>query len=123
MVVQIQIRQLDVPPGQRVLLHQINWHEFEFILEELGEDRPSRIAYSKGTLETRMPLPEREVNKEIVGDMVKILLEELEIDRECFGSTTFKREDMEHGRSVEYLIKLYILKNTKPKKPEIVNIT
>jgi Uma2 family endonuclease len=97
MVVQIQIRQLDVPPGQRVLLHQINWQEFESILEELGEHRAARIAYSKGTLEIRMPLPEHEVNKEIVGDMVKILLEELEIDRECFGSTTFKREDMEHG--------------------------
>jgi Uma2 family endonuclease len=44
-----------------------------------------------------MPLPEHEVNKEIIGDMVKILLDELEMDRECFGSTTFKRNDMAHG--------------------------
>ena len=29
--------------------------------------------------------------------MVKIILEELEIDCECFGSTTFKRQDMNSG--------------------------
>lgn len=44
-----------------------------------------------------MPLPEHEIDKELIGDMVKILLEELEIDCECFGSTTFKREDMDQG--------------------------
>ena len=92
-----QLRQIDVPQGQRLLLHDINWQEFEEILEELGEKRAARIAYSKGTLEIRMPLPAHEVNKEIIGDMVKILLDELEMDRECFGSTTFKRKDMAHG--------------------------
>lgn len=44
-----------------------------------------------------MPLPEHEVDKELIGDMVKILLEELEVDCECFGSTTFKREDIAQG--------------------------
>jgi Uma2 family endonuclease len=96
-MITFQLRQIDVPQGQRLLLHDINWQEFEEILEELGEKRATRIAYSKGTLEIRMPLPEHEVNKEIIGDMVKILLDELEMDRECFGSTTFKRQDMAHG--------------------------
>jgi Uma2 family endonuclease len=96
-MITFQLRQIDVPQGQRVLLHDINWQEFEAILEELGEKRATRIAYSKGTLEIRMPLPEHEVNKEIIGDMVKILLDELDMDRECFGSTTFKRKDMAHG--------------------------
>lgn len=38
-----------------------------------------------------------EVAKVIIGDLVKIILEELEIDCECFGSTTFKRQDMNSG--------------------------
>lgn len=96
-MVTLQLRQISVPPGYRVLFHDINWQEFEAILEELGEHRGSRIAYSQGTLEIRMPLPEHEFNKEIIGDMVKILLEELEMDRECFGSTTFKRKSMLQG--------------------------
>lgn len=96
-MVTLQLRQISVPPGHRVLFHDVSWQEFEAILEELGERRASRIAYNKGTLEIRMPLPEHEVNKEIIGDMVKILLEELELDRQCFASTTFKRKDMAQG--------------------------
>ncbi len=96
-MVTLQLRQITVPLGQRILFHDLTWLQFEAILAELGENRASRIAYYQGTLEIRMPLPEHEVNKEIIGDMVKILLEELEIDRECFGSTTFKRQDMDAG--------------------------
>ncbi|NER23767.1 MAG: Uma2 family endonuclease [Symploca sp. SIO1B1] len=97
MPITLQLRQLDVPPGQRLLVHDVDWSEFEAILSELGESRSSRIAYSKGTLEIRMPTPEHEVDKELIGDMVKIMLDELEIDCECFGSTTFKQENMDSG--------------------------
>jgi Uma2 family endonuclease len=96
-MVTLQLRQLDIPPGQRLLLHDVSWSEFEAILAELGDRRAARLAYSQGLLEIRMPLPEHEVNKELIGDMVKILLEELEIDCECFGSTTFKRESKKSG--------------------------
>jgi Uma2 family endonuclease len=96
-MVTLQLRQLSVPPGQRIVLTDVNWSTFETILQELGEKRTSKIAYAHNQLEIRMPLPEHEFDKEIIGDMVKILLEELEIDRECYGSTTFKREDMAAG--------------------------
>jgi Uma2 family endonuclease len=96
-MVQLQLKQLEVPPGQRVILQDVTWQEFEAILEELGEHRATRLAYGGGTLEIRMPLPEHEKAKVILGDLVKILLEELRIDCECFGSTTFKRQDMAQG--------------------------
>ncbi len=96
-MVTLQLRQLDIPLGQQVLLHDVSWAQFEAILVEMGEHRAARLAYSQGTLEIRMPLPEHEVDKELIGDMVKILLEELEIDCECFGSTTFKRETEKSG--------------------------
>lgn len=97
MSVTLQLRQLDVPPGQRLLIHEVDWLEFEQISNELGEKRAARVAYSQSTLEIRMPTPEHEVDKEILSDIVKILLEELEIDCECFGSTTFKRQEMGYG--------------------------
>jgi len=96
-MVQLQLRQLEVPPGQRVILQDVTWQEFEAILEELGEHRATRLAYGGGTLEIRMPLPTPEKTKVILGDLVKILLEELRLDCECFGSTTFKRQDMAQG--------------------------
>ncbi|MEM9266207.1 MAG: Uma2 family endonuclease [Cyanobacteria bacterium P01_F01_bin.13] len=97
MVVTLQLRQLDVPPGQRLLVRNLDWSEFESILTELGEHRASRIAYNQGILEIRMPTPEHEVDKELIGDIVKTLLDELEIDCECFGSTTFKQAAMNSG--------------------------
>ncbi|MBD2514833.1 Uma2 family endonuclease [Nostoc sp. FACHB-973] len=96
-MVTLQLQQLSVPPGHRVILHDVSWQEFEAILAELGNHRATRLAYSYGTLEMRMPLPKHEKAKVIIGDLVKILLEELEIDCETFGSTTFKREDMAVG--------------------------
>ena len=96
-MVTLQLRQIRVLAGQRVVLEDVNWQEFEAILEELGDRRNTRLAYSKGTLEIMAPLPEHEVSKEIIGDLVKILLEELDLDREGFGSTTYKRQDMQHG--------------------------
>ncbi|MFE4108397.1 Uma2 family endonuclease [Almyronema epifaneia] len=96
-MITLQLQQLDVPSGQRLLIRNLDWPQFERILEELGDTRASRIAYSHGTLEIRMPSPEHEVDKELLGDLVKILLDELEIDCECFGSTTFKQAAMESG--------------------------
>ena len=96
-MVTLQLKQLSVPPGQRIILTDVSWSKFEDILQELGEKRTSRVAYSQNQLEIRMPLPEHEFDKELIGDMVKILLEELEVDRECYGSTTFKRKDMAAG--------------------------
>ncbi|MEM1255939.1 MAG: Uma2 family endonuclease [Cyanobacteria bacterium P01_H01_bin.21] len=96
-MVTLQLRQLDVPQGQRLLLHDVNWTEFEAILEELGEHRSTRIAYDNGLLEIMVPLPEHESDKEIIGDLLKALLEELDVEFLTLGSTTFRNADMLKG--------------------------
>jgi Uma2 family endonuclease len=93
----LELRQLTVPPGQRVLLRDVSWQEFEAILDDLGEHRAARVAYDSGTLEIMTPLPEHEFAKEIVGDLVKALLEELDIEFCSLGSTTFKNQFMSQG--------------------------
>ena len=90
----LELQQIIVNPGQQILLKDISWQQLENILEELGEKRAARISYSNGWLEIMVPLPEHEKDKEIIGDLVKILLEELQIDFESLGSTTFKNERM-----------------------------
>ena len=96
-MVTLQLRQLEVPPGQRLLLHDVSWSEFEAILEELGEHRATRIAYDNGLLEIMAPLPEHEAAQEIIGDLLKALLEELDIEFLTLGSTTFKNPQMLKG--------------------------
>jgi Uma2 family endonuclease len=70
---------------------------FETILAELGENRSSRLSYSNGTLEIMVPCMEYEVNKVLISDLVKILLEELELEFWPLGSTTFKNAKIAQG--------------------------
>ena len=91
---QVALEKIVVKPGQQLLLQDISWSDFESILEDLGEHRSSRISYSNGVMEIMVPLLEHEKHKEIIGDLVKILLEKLEIDFEGLGSTTFKNVPM-----------------------------
>lgn len=91
---QLELNQLIVPPGHQLLLKDVSWQMFENILEELGESRAARVSYSKGVLEIMTPLPEHEDDKVMIGDLVKALLEELDIEFRSLGSTTFKNEEM-----------------------------
>lgn len=93
----LELKRIDVPPGQKVLLHDVSWHEFETMLDELGEHRSTRMAYDNGTVEIMTPLPEHEYIKELMGDLVKALLEELDIEFATLGSTTFKNQEMAKG--------------------------
>ena len=97
MPVKIAIAQIQVAPGQRLILDNISWQEFEEILEDLGEHRHSHIAYYRGVLEFRMPLPGHERAKVLISHLLAVLLEELNLEWESLGSTTFKSQVMQAG--------------------------
>jgi Uma2 family endonuclease len=86
------VSQMQLAPGSVATIPNVSWQEFEAILEELGEKRSARIAYSNGTLEIMVPLPEHEVPKDQISDIVKTLLRALGIRYQAFGSTTFKKK-------------------------------
>ncbi|MHC5674631.1 Uma2 family endonuclease [Nostoc sp.] len=90
----LKLQQIIVKPGQQMLLQDISWQQLENILEEMGEKTAARISYSHGLLEIMVPLPEHEKDKEYIGELVRILLDKLQIDFEPFGSTTLKNERM-----------------------------
>lgn len=93
----VELKRIDIPPGHKVFLTEVSWVEFEKILKELGEHRAARVAYDGRILEIMVPLPEHEANKVCIGDFIKALLEELDIEFYPLGSTTFKNELMEQG--------------------------
>lgn len=88
------VSKIKLEPGSTVTISNISWQEFETLLQELGEKRSSRIAYSHNTLQIMVPLPEHEVPSDLISDIVKTLLKAKGIPYEPFGSTTFKREGM-----------------------------
>ena len=87
------VSQMQLAPGSVVTIQDVSWQEFESILQEMGEKRAARVAYSKGSLEIMVPLPEHEVPRDLISDIVKTLLKARGIRYQPFGSTTFKREN------------------------------
>lgn len=116
----LDLRKLSVPPGHQLLLKDLSWQEFEGILEELGESRASRLSYSNGILEIMTPLMGHETAKVLIGDLVKILLDEMGIDYEPAGSTTFKNQQMDQG--VEPDESFYIKNCEKVRGKQRVNL-
>lgn len=85
------VSQMQLAPGSTVTIPDVSWSEFEAILEELGHKRRARVAYSQDTLEIMVPLPEHEIPRDLLSDIVKILLKVKGIRYQPFGSTTFKK--------------------------------
>lgn len=86
------ISHMTFAPGSTVTIPNVSWQEFESLLEELGEKRAARVAYSHNTLQIMVPLPEHEIPSDLMSDIVKTLLKGRGIRYQPFRSTTFKRE-------------------------------
>ncbi|MEH1873241.1 Uma2 family endonuclease [Nostoc sp.] len=93
----LELNQLIVKAGHQLLIKDVSWSAYKRILAELGDNRSSRIGYSQRMLEIMAPLLEHEVAKVIIGDLVKVLLEELDLEFWSLGSTTFDKESMDAG--------------------------
>jgi len=94
---QINLNQIEIPPGQYLRLHGIDWQTFEKFLAETGDERHSRVLYDSGILELMAPSPVHEKSKSIFGRLVEAFFEEIDIENQAGGSTTFKNEEMEKG--------------------------
>lgn len=86
------VSQIQLAPGSAVIIPGVSWEEFEAILQEMGNKRAARVAYSNNTLEMMVPLPEHEKPNDLISDIVKLLLKKSGRRYEPFGSTTFKRQ-------------------------------
>ena len=83
--------------ADRVVLQCTSWQQFENLLQNLGDNRAARIAYDRGELEIMTPLPEHEYYQDVLSDCIKYLAEELGLDYECYGSTTWRKESKQAG--------------------------
>jgi Uma2 family endonuclease len=81
---------------QHLVLDGVSWELYEHLLKEVGS-RPLRLTYDNGELEIMSPLPQHELAKIALGDFVKAMIEELDLPRAGFGSTTFRRRLKKKG--------------------------
>ncbi len=98
-MVTLQLSQIRLLPGQRVDLEDVSWPAFEEILAELGDSRGTRIAYNNKTLTIVAPSLNHERAKVMLGDFVKVLLDEMGVNHVASGSTTLMCQDL--GKGIE----------------------
>jgi Uma2 family endonuclease len=120
-MVTLQLSQIRLFPGQRVDLEDVSWLAFEEILAELGDSRGTRIAYNNKTLTIVAPSLNHERAKVMLGDLVKVLLEALEINYVASGSTTLKRQDL--GKGIEPDGSFYIRNFAQVLKKDHLDLT
>lgn len=88
-----------VPLDNRAILNGVSWSTFTTLLAEVDDRRACRIAYDRGVLEIRMPLPEHERAKGMLESLIEAIADELEIEVLKLGAFTLKREDL--ARAIE----------------------
>jgi Uma2 family endonuclease len=86
---------LDSPEG-RIVFRGVEWGDYEKMLQIVG-DRHIYVTYDEGTMEVRMPSQRHEQASQLLGFFVPLVADELDVDYEPLGMTTWKRLDMEKG--------------------------
>lgn len=81
----------------RVVLKNISWHTYQFLLDDFEQEPAARLTYDEGTLEIRMPLDPHESYKKILGRLIEAATEELGLEVRSLGSRTCGREDLKAG--------------------------
>lgn len=88
---------VQTPAEQRVVLRKVSWGTYERLLEEQADASAPRFTYDRGELEIMSPSPEHEKMNRRLAQLVLALTEEMGVESEDLGSTTYRREDLERG--------------------------
>jgi len=85
------------PSEQRTVLHNISWETYEHLLSDHLDSSSPRFAYDRGILEIVVVSGRHERPNRLIALLVEVVAEEMDLDLENLGSTTFKREDLQRG--------------------------
>lgn len=96
-VIATPISQIKLAPGSAMSIAGLTWKTYEALLQELGDDRSTRIAYDRGVLEIRMPGEPHEIVNRLLAKIITMLAMELGMEANDFGSVTLNREELDRG--------------------------
>lgn len=82
---------------EHIVLRGVSWRIYEALMEEHESRSAPRFTFNQGCLEIYMPSQKHEKKAEFLGDIVKTVTEEREIEILSIRSTTFKKDDLEKG--------------------------
>ncbi|MEO0374559.1 MAG: Uma2 family endonuclease [Cyanobacteria bacterium P01_A01_bin.17] len=115
------LSRIRLSPGSSIQVSDLTWHDYSRFLQELGEDRSTRIAYQQGFLEIYMPSQLHEIVNRLLAKIIFTLAETLELDINDLGATTLSREDLEQGvepDSCFYIQNAHLVQGLSPSVPD-----
>lgn len=86
-----------LPDGAVLTFNGVAWQEYEQLLADLGPSYSVRIFYDEGRMEIMAPTPAHERAKTILNRLIAALSDELDVDIESLGSTTFRSKAKAKG--------------------------
>jgi len=88
---------VSAPLEQRVVLNNVSWETYEKLLEDLADSSAPRLTFDRGTLEIMSPTFEHERFNRLLASFVEEAAEDLDVEVENAGSTSFRRADLDRG--------------------------
>ena len=86
-----------LPLNGTLLLHNVSWEDYENLLEEMEGKPAHRVSYNNGVLKIMSPRANHEFPKDCVLKLVTVYADELDVDIESYGSTTYRRRRKAKG--------------------------
>ena len=93
----LNLKQIQLSPGSEISLTNLSWEQYQAFLNELGDDRTTRVAYNQGILILSMPSKRHEIINRLLAQIIVTLAEALGVRLRNLGSATFNREDLDRG--------------------------
>lgn len=91
------ISQIELTPGSAIRISGVTWEGYIALLQELGDDHSSRVAYESGVLEIRMPDQPHEAANRVLATIALTLAEEFGFEFNDMGSMTMNRPNLSKG--------------------------
>jgi Uma2 family endonuclease len=92
------VEMIDRMPADSVLIqHDVNWHDYEELLEAVGEASSLRICYDEGTLQVMSPSSKHEYVTKLIERLVDRISVRQRIKVLFYGSATLKKQSEQKG--------------------------
>ena len=91
------LKKITTGSEQRLILSGVSWQQYETLRLTLDDFPGLRMTYLEGTLEIMTPSPEHEMSKTVIARLIERYADEMEINLNGLGSTTFRKEAKARG--------------------------
>jgi Uma2 family endonuclease len=86
-----------LPAGATLVVPEIDWDDYERLLDQIAEERHMRISYDSGRLEIVSPRPEHGEYACFFDDLLRIVCDFRGMELQKYGNATWKKRILKKG--------------------------